>query len=197
MKMMITVNALKAASHSMAQKDVRFYLNGVCLKFKADCHFGMAFGTDGHRLGCFRVDFDTDDTVQTLNVIIPADIIKSFLKEVKKESKIKFEVIDSKTGEYRLGDRIFKAIDGGYPDVSRVIPKKFSNEPSQLNPEYVLSAYQAMMDYRGTKNPNRFVLTGNGLDASMVHDGKNDAFVIVMPMRTDNYTPAGLPEQFA
>lgn len=185
--------ALRAAALSAAKKDIRRYLNGVCIRYRASVPstmpFAMCYGSDGHRVGCFRTLIsewiDTD-----FEVIVPLDVIKSI---PKKANSVELVKLDDK--QWRLGNTLFTPVEGRYPDIVRVIPQSFDNKLANVNPEYLLDAYEAMKIYRG-KDYHHFLFETNALGACAVHDGQNDAFVVIMPMRVDTYVFQGLPAEY-
>lgn len=184
--------ALKAALFSASKKDVRYYLNGVCVQFKTGVPFAFAFGSDGHRVGCFRVKIN-DDTVITENseVIIPYNVVK----DIKKQTTLVLRKIND--DQWQLGDTLFKPVNGRYPDIARVIPKNFDDAKTAVNPEYLLDAYKAMCIYRGRSDYSLFEVNQNKESGNVVvHDGHSDAFVVIMGMRVDKKTFQGLPAEY-
>ena len=83
MKTQIETKALQAALHASATKDIRHYLNGVYVNFKTATKFTCA-GTDGHMLfACIgQIDeYDTNDDLSGLSLIIPNEVIKKLDKK--------------------------------------------------------------------------------------------------------------------
>jgi len=80
--MYINANALRAAVHCSATKDIRHYLNGVYVNFKTEERAVVA-GTDGH---CLFVGIaETKDTGELLGaaLIIPNDALKKLDKRAQ------------------------------------------------------------------------------------------------------------------
>lgn len=190
---LLNPQALRAASLSAAKKDIRYYLNGVCIRYRASVltgmPFAMVYGTDGHRVGCFRTLLsewiDTD-----FEVIVPLDVIKSIPKKVQ---VLELAKLDDK--QWRLGNTLFTPVEGKYPDIGRIIPTKFDNQLANVNPEYLMDAYEAMKIYRD-KGYHYFLFETNADSACAVHDGQSDAFVVIMPMRVSNHAFQGLPAEY-
>jgi DNA polymerase-3 subunit beta len=108
---------------SMAQQDVRYYLNGMSLETEENIIRTVA--TDGHRLALCRMNY-TASTLPTRQVIIPR-------KGVLEISRL-IEDDDTKLLKVQVGSnhiRIFstdfiftsKLVDGRFPDYRRVLPK--------------------------------------------------------------------------
>ncbi len=115
-------NLLTKTSFSMAQQDVRYFLNGLLLEIHNDQILSVA--TDGHRLA------KTQIAVNSLNI----DLVQSILPrkaviEIGKfldagsddsvEIKLNAGHISIQSGSFRF---ISKLIDGRFPDYEKVIP---------------------------------------------------------------------------
>lgn len=120
----ISAKDLEFCTLAMAKKDVRYYLQGVCLNLKTHA----MVGTDGHRLhfaGALPTTKDKEN-----EIILPAFFVNAVLKvlKVKKQECINLYVSENKKQAFcNLGDMTIacNTIDGVFPDVSRVIPKKY------------------------------------------------------------------------
>ena len=115
---MITINtkSLKAACLVAATKGVRYYLNGVQVLVRED---GEAFirATDG--TVAFE-DIQAHEAPGPVDLIIPIDVAKGAAKS--KASVIDLVAVGD--GQYTLAGYIFKPIDGKFPDIDRVMPKR-------------------------------------------------------------------------
>src|SRR5574343_285035 len=92
---------IRSTIHAMAEKDVRYYLNGLCFDFN-QFNFNVV-GTDGHRLAMRGIELS--EPVLKKELIIPRDTI---------------EELDKLTLISRL-------IDGRFPDYQRVIPQNYEH----------------------------------------------------------------------
>ncbi len=107
---------------SMAQQDVRYYLNGLMLEMGNG--FLRAVATDGHRLALcdMPVEIQTDNPRQ---VIVPRKGIQE-LQRLLDDSEAAVSV-ELGANHIRLiaGDVCFtsKLVDGRFPDYDRVLPK--------------------------------------------------------------------------
>ena len=187
MKTTIETKVLQAALHASATKDIRHYLKGVYVNFKTDTHFTCA-GTDGHMLfvGIGQTDqLHTNDDLSGLSLIIPNEVIK---KLDKKKPFVTFESLGD--NRYILDDQIFTAIDGTFPDIGRVIPETLDSSqsaPSQYNPEYLVRAQKALNAYYQNKANKTYPLFQRGNESGIMHNGTNDAQVVIMPIRDSFY----------
>jgi DNA polymerase-3 subunit beta len=107
---------------SMAQQDVRYYLNGLMLEPSRG--IVRAVATDGHRLALceFPANVGEDDIPQ---VIVPRKGIQELHRLLQEdETPVQVEIglnhIRIDTGELRFTSKL---IDGRFPDYHRVIPK--------------------------------------------------------------------------
>ena len=195
---MSTVNidrkALKAVSRFQSTKDIRYYLNGVCVKSNATRTVIIA--TDGHTIALHKGDWKDENVGEVAELIIPTAAVKTMLSW--KLAKYAADVVTvtvpddlSKGGQCQAqnGDNIvcFKPIDGKFPDFTRVIPKEVSGEAGHYNAEYLLRCQQAAEDFAGRKGKNFASIGQNGNSAAVATVSASDSFVaVVMPMRVNN-----------
>jgi DNA polymerase III subunit beta len=121
------VRALEFVSPSMAEGDVRYYLNGM--HFKGDTESGIATltATDGHRLAQAPLNVSPfgKRTAANFELIIPKKSVDSLLGIIKKANDT---VVCGMTNSHlfvSVGGMVYKTsvIDGRFPDAQRVIPK--------------------------------------------------------------------------
>ena len=106
---------------SMAQQDVRYYLNGLMLELRESVLRAVA--TDGHRLALYDVDAQVGGNNQ--QVIVPRKGILELLRLLSdSEESVKLDV-GSNHIRIEMGGLRFtsKLIDGRFPDYERVIPQ--------------------------------------------------------------------------
>jgi DNA polymerase-3 subunit beta len=111
---------LSKTHFSMAQQDVRYYLNGMLLEI--DGQLLRAVATDGHRLAlCETALSDKAKTAQ--QVIVPRKGVLE-LQRVLTEEGVADVAIGTNHVRAQIGDVRFtsKLIDGRFPEYSRVIP---------------------------------------------------------------------------
>jgi DNA polymerase-3 subunit beta len=110
---------------SMAQQDIRYYLNGLLLVVDGKNVIGVA--TDGHRLAFCQVETDQEFTRQ--EVIIPRKTIIE-LQRLLDDSDEPVELhIASNQVKFNFADieLISKLVEGKFPDYTRVVPKGYKN----------------------------------------------------------------------
>lgn len=110
---------------SMAQQDIRYYLNGMLLV--VDGKNVIAVATDGHRLAFCQVETDQDFARQ--EVIIPRKTILELQRLLEDlDDKVELEIA---TNQVKLTfadiELISKLVEGKFPDYTRVIPKGYKN----------------------------------------------------------------------
>jgi DNA polymerase-3 subunit beta len=125
-------NAIRKTRYAMAQNDVRYYLNGMALRF--DNGTLRTVSSDGHRLAFFEYGATYID-IQTPLVIVPPkgiDEIAKLCAEALKndaEADITLSVGTSSISVDYNGIMIAsKLIEGKFPDYNRVLPKHFTTE---------------------------------------------------------------------
>jgi DNA polymerase-3 subunit beta len=104
---------------SMAQQDVRYYLNGMLLE--TDGKMLRTVATDGHRLALCEMDLPTKSGSQ--QVIVPRKGVLELQRLLGTEGDVQI-TIGSNHIRAQIGDVRFtsKLIDGRFPEYSRVIP---------------------------------------------------------------------------
>jgi hypothetical protein len=198
MKISLKTSVLRAALLCSAKKDIRYYLQGICISFNHP-EVAMVCGTNGHILFAGQCPIDVIEAPETygFEIIVPGDVIKAL---DKKAEVVMLETIDAMPkGHYVLGNTRFQAIDARFPDISRVIPSRdaFAEiKPSYFKPEYLCTANEALAMYYGSKKDICYPLHTRGDGSGVVHMNRNDALVVVMPMRNDAGTYQGLNPDF-
>lgn len=123
-----TVQRLLEKTHfSMAQQDVRYYLNGLLIE--TGSKMLRAVATDGHRLALCQVTLEESRKLPEKQVIVPR---KGVLELQRLLSGVGTLTLELGTNHIRIqldGVRFTsKLIDGRFPEYDRVIPKDTSNE---------------------------------------------------------------------
>lgn len=115
-------NLLTKTSFSMAQQDVRYFLNGLLIEIHNDRILSVA--TDGHRLAKTQVHVENTG-VEFVQSIVPRKAVLEIGKFVDAGSE---DLVDVKLNSSHIsitsGDFMFisKLIDGRFPDYEKVIP---------------------------------------------------------------------------
>jgi DNA polymerase III subunit beta len=114
---------LIAKTHfSMAQQDVRYYLNGTLLE--TDGKMLRTVATDGHRLAIAEAPLaDSGKPVQAQQVIVPRKGVLELQRILGNTGDVEI-AIGSNHIRLQIGDIRFtsKLIDGKFPEYGRVIP---------------------------------------------------------------------------
>lgn len=165
---------LDKTQFSMAQQDVRYYLNGLLLEF--DNNLLRAVATDGHRLAMCEIEIDLslDEKQQ---VIIPRKGVTE-LSRLLRDSTEAVEIQLAKNHiKFCLPDIIFtsKLIDGNFPDYQKVIPQNL-DIAIECNRGTLYSAFQRASvlsneKYRGM----RLKLSENLLTATVHNPEQEEA----------------------
>jgi len=111
---------------SMAQQDVRYYLNGMLLETGGKQLRAVA--TDGHRLALCKAQIDGDE-LEEQQVIVPRKGVLELQRLMSGAGDLNIELGANHIRIQLDGIRFTsKLIDGRFPEYDRVIPKESSNE---------------------------------------------------------------------
>jgi hypothetical protein len=173
----VDTNAIKALELFAGDKDVRYYLNGICAK-AIDPRTVRLIATDGSTLAEHRIKTETDmDGPFPREGIIPRDAFKAMKGSVA--------VTVTSIGTYVIndGERGGKLIDAKFPDVDRVWPRSVNLEATHINNEYIgrLAKAAKLLDMRYGG-----VVFQNGADSPSVFKIRDDFAGILMPMRRND-----------
>jgi len=116
---------LKQVDFSMAQQDIRYYLNG--LLFEVDGKKLNIVATDGHRLSFTSTNLK--ESQEKTQIIIPRKTIIELTKLMGDDDQpVTISVTKNQvTFKFNDIDLITKVIDGKFPDYNRVIPIGHTN----------------------------------------------------------------------
>lgn len=115
---------LERTQFSMAQQDVRYYLNGLLLE-TGDKRL-RAVATDGHRLALSDATVSGNDAAG--QVIVPRKGVQELQRLLEGEGEVRIAIsanhLRAEVGGIRLTSKL---IDGRFPDYDRVIPETGRN----------------------------------------------------------------------
>lgn len=189
MKLRIGKILLETALIFQAKQDVRYYLNGIC--FMKD---GRIAATDGHR--AFIGSKHENQLEDNVIVFVSKPPVKRYdMAEIDTEKGIvtynmvhKYLHNDNSVEEILtlVGAGICKLIDGRFPDIDRVVPKK--TEPTEIvgfNAGYLAHIEKAAKLFNDRFAGVKLELQGNASSAVAVLSAPTGETgkVIVMPMR--------------
>lgn len=157
---------LQRTQFSMAQQDVRYYLNGLLLEASGKTLRGVA--TDGHRLALAEIEL-SQKAAKDEQVIVPRKGVLELNRLLETEGDLSLMIGGHHIRVEREGVRLTsKLIDGRFPDYVRVIPK---NPPNVLKADRGLlrqalqrTAILSNEKYRGVRlelSENTIVLHAN------------------------------------
>jgi DNA polymerase-3 subunit beta len=110
---------------SMAQQDVRYYLNGLLLETGGDQLRAVA--TDGHRLALCQASLE--NPVDEQQVIVPRKGVLELQRLMSGDGELDIQLGANHIRIQLDGIRFTsKLIDGRFPEYQRVIPKESANE---------------------------------------------------------------------
>jgi DNA polymerase-3 subunit beta len=122
------VRLLEKTHFSMAQQDVRYYLNGLLLETGKQ-HL-RAVATDGHRLAWSQAAVNGGNMTEQ-QVIVPRKGVLELQRLLGGDGSVNIELGSNHIRIQLEGIRFTsKLIDGRFPEYERVIPKDTSNELS-------------------------------------------------------------------
>jgi len=113
---------LTRTSFSMAQQDVRYFLNGLLIEIRSDQILSVA--TDGHRLAKTKLDVSNPE-IDLVQSIVPRKAVLEIARFLDADSdetvtvKLNASHILVQSGNFLF---ISKLIDGRFPDYEKVIP---------------------------------------------------------------------------
>ena len=111
---------------SMAQQDVRYYLNGLLLE-TGQKHL-RAVATDGHRLALCEVELDTGNMPEQ-QVIVPRKGVLELQRLIGGDGNLNIELGSNHVRIQLEGIRFTsKLIDGRFPEYERVMPQDIGNQ---------------------------------------------------------------------
>ncbi len=113
---------LEKTAFSMAQQDVRYYLNGLLLELSQN---GIrAVATDGHRLALCDIDMPMKVKEKT-QIIIPRKGVMELIKHLANKDEEVSVKISNNHIRVVFSDLVFtsKLVDGKFPDYDRVVPE--------------------------------------------------------------------------
>jgi len=124
----VLARLLDKTHFSMAQQDVRYYLNGLLLETGGKVLRAVA--TDGHRLALCEVEVDGGDAPEQ-QVIVPRKGVLELQRLMSGEGDLTIELGTNHIRIQLEGIRFTsKLIDGRFPEYDRVIPQDTSNAMS-------------------------------------------------------------------
>src|SRR5262245_10189845 len=164
---------LLLVQYSMAQQDIRYYLNGLLLVL--DDGQVKVVATDGHRLSYAARPLGPQQ--EKREVILPRKAVLELSKLLGEgDDPVEIEIFASQV-RFVFGGIVLvtKIIDGKFPDYTRVIPtgyqKKFVIDRLQLLQSLQRAAILSNEKFRGV----RWLVTGSSLRISCTNNEQEEA----------------------
>lgn len=119
--MQIKVNKLKAALAIAPKNQPRFYLNGV--------HYNSELNAlEASDAYCaIRIAQAAEGELLNKNLIIPRDVAKAAIKLAEQDDVDTISLVLCDDGQAKLGNIIFKPINGDFPNVDKVMPQEYQD----------------------------------------------------------------------
>jgi DNA polymerase III subunit beta len=131
---------LESTHFSMANQDVRYYLNGM--SFEVDNSVIKTVATDGHRLAIAHKTL-SDPLEAQRQLIIPRKGVQEIMRLLPADDEL--ITIQFGSNHVRINDSEFiltsKLVDGRFPDYRRVLPRG-GDKLVTANREWIRSAFQ-------------------------------------------------------
>ena len=208
MQTQINLKTLNAVALFASKEETRYYLNGVLIQCRAD-HV-MYVATDGHRMMMVREEVpqapkNGERAFNTLlgDFIVPSENCKH------KSPKYDYQNFATLTRDGDVGLRlaladgsakVFKPIDGSFPDYVRVIPESVSGniefyrngkdgerQSVEFNPDYLVS-FKKFGELMGLGLPH---IALNGEAPAAVLFNAESILGVIMPMRGETQNILG------
>ena len=151
-----TMKAIFDATHfSMAQQDVRYYLNGLMMEMTDALLRCVA--TDGHRLAMKDTPIGIELDADSRQVIVPRKGIQELMRLLSESDENVAVVVGGSHIRISMDNMIFtsKLIDGRFPDYQRVLPEGGRNvvlaNKEQLRQTLMRVAILSNEKYRGIR----------------------------------------------
>lgn len=165
-----TLKSIFEATHfSMAQQDVRYYLNGLMLELSPKLLRCVA--TDGHRLAMRDTNINIQLNEEMRQVIVPRKGIQELMRLLSDGDEIAKVIIGGSHIRLEMDSMIFtsKLIDGRFPDYQRVLPEGGKNillaDKELLRQTLVRVAILSNEKYRGIR-----MILGKNIMKVMAHN---------------------------
>lgn len=166
---------LTMTAFAMASQDVRYYLNGVL--FVVEGKKLRTVATDTHRLACYEVDVDDENT--PMQAIIPRKTVRELIRLLPEDdTPVRVQFTDLQVC-FSFGNITFmsKLIEGRFPDYKRVLPSQDTNPNAlELEREAISNALRRVGIMTNEKfHGIRWILNGEGLQIQSTNSDHEEA----------------------
>ncbi|HQQ64346.1 MAG TPA: DNA polymerase III subunit beta [Pseudomonadales bacterium] len=146
---------IDAVSFSMAQQDVRYYLNGMLLEIGPDAVRSVA--TDGHRLALCTLNMPVEGVSSPRQSILPRKGVMELVRfladgDVPVRVMLGANHLRAQTEDFTFTTKL---VDGKFPDYERVLPRGGNNQINadrqELRQAFSRAAILSNEKYRGVR----------------------------------------------
>ncbi|MBB5393927.1 MULTISPECIES: DNA polymerase III subunit beta [unclassified Herbaspirillum] len=158
---------------SMAQQDIRYYLNGLLLVVEGKNVIAVA--TDGHRLAFCQVA--TEQEFPRQEVIIPRKTIIELQRLLdESDEEVKLEIANNQVKlSFADIELISKLVEGKFPDYTRVVPKGYKNSFTISREQLLRSLQRAAIMTSDKFKGVRWVIAPGSLKISSTNADQEEA----------------------
>ena len=158
---------------SMAQQDIRYYLNGLLLVVEGKNVIAVA--TDGHRLAFCQVA--TEQEFPRQEVIIPRKTIIELQRLLEEtDEPVQLEIANNQVKlSFADIELISKLVEGKFPDYTRVVPKGYKNDFTISRDQLLRSLQRAAIMTSDKFKGVRWVVTPGSLKISSTNADQEEA----------------------
>jgi DNA polymerase-3 subunit beta len=158
---------------SMAQQDIRYYLNGLLLV--VDGKNIIAVATDGHRLAFCQVQ--TDQQFQRQEVIIPRKTIMELQRLLEdNDNPVDVKIANNQIKlQFADIELISKLVEGKFPDYTRVVPKGYKNNFTVSRDQLLRSLQRAAIMTSDKFKGVRCIVTPGSIKISSTNADQEEA----------------------
>lgn len=164
---------LNMVHFSMAQQDIRYYLNGLLLVL--DGKNIIAVATDGHRLAFCQTATEQEFVRQ--EVIIPRKTIVELQRLLEEtDDPLQLEIADTQVKvTFTDIELISKLVEGKFPDYTRVMPKGYTNNFTISRDQLLRSLQRAAIMTSDKFKGVRWMVTPGSLKISSTNADQEEA----------------------
>jgi DNA polymerase-3 subunit beta len=159
---------------SMAQQDIRYYLNGLLLVVEGKNVIAVA--TDGHRLAFCQVETDQEFPSRQ-EVIIPRKTILELQRLLEdSDQPVELEIANNQVKlAFADIELVSKLVEGKFPDYTRVIPKGYKNDFTISRDQLLRSLQRAAIMTSDKFKGVRWVIAPGSLKISSTNADQEEA----------------------
>jgi len=204
-----TVPQIKAALLFTGVRDIRSYLNGLCIEHGP--RGVRMIATDGHRVFIANMG-ESGSSEKPVRYVIERRVLEAAVKMVGKNESVSIQWVQTmRPDPQRPGVVIVECAKitaagipttdvqdkfGRFPDYERVIPASTTGEIAQLNARYLADAAKAKYLLNGGSGVEGFIYVHHNGNGPAFVELCADAFAIVMPCLSDKPDEMQLPEWY-